>query len=323
MIPDFLTTTLSIYSLSLAAGIVGIWIAALANSFHTARTERVEKALSQQYMRVVSAVMFSTESVPSQFPMLERRGAREVLARVLTTVATSVYGSDVVALGRMAADNDIDQWLLHKVERSRGVGRAYYMSLLATLPLTSEMVIRIARYADDRCRLVRFYTLMIRIGHDSSSALRELAKYREPFNSFELAEIVAMLRRGLLPVACEPLLTSASRNLRAVGLNIVREFGIEEVNPLLLDIVAYDTDEGIAQDALYALVAMHSSLTSREIVTSIRNMHLAERRSLCRRLVHEGYSATVLERLFGNGEGQYAQRLVATYKRRIVCSPQL
>ena len=39
-----------------------------------------------------------------------------------------------------------------------------------------------------------------------------------------------MLRRGLLPIAYEPLVGSPNRNLRMVGLGIVRQFGIEEAS---------------------------------------------------------------------------------------------
>lgn len=316
-------TVMIIYLLMLAVAVVVVWVTALVYRFGRVRMQRLEEVLSRRYMRVVTTLILSNEGLPTHFPMMERRGAHEVLSRVLATVASSLYGPDVVAVGRMARDNGVDEWLLRRAHRTRGLKRAYYMSLLAALPLAPEMVTQVARYADDGCRFVRFYALLIRIGHDSSSALRELAEYRESLNGFELAEIVAMLRRGMLPVACEPLLVSPSRNLRVVGLNIAREFGIEQVRPLLLEMAASDADEDVAQDALYALVAMHSSLASREIATGVRNMLSTERRSLCRRLAYEGYSATALERLFGRSEGRYAQRLVATYKRRIVCIPQL
>lgn len=53
---------------------------------------------------------------------------------------------------------------------------------------------------------------------------------------------MAVLRRGMLPIAYEPLIGSPSRNLRIVGLNIVRQFGIEEAERLLLRIVSGDED---------------------------------------------------------------------------------
>lgn len=318
-----LTEIVTAYLLLLGVAVVVVMVTTLAKRHSLAYGSRLEASLVQQYMRIISAITLSNEGLPSKFPMLEHRCGREILARVLATAATSLYGADVTIIGRIATDNGIDKWLLRCIRHSRGFKRAYYISLLAMLPLTSEMARQINKYSNDTNRYVRFYTLLIRIINDSSSALRELAEYKEALNSFELGEIMVLLRRGLLPVACEPLLASASRNLRAVGINIAREFGIEETSPLLFDIAATDTDEEVSQAALYALVSMHSSLSNSCIVASVRNMSMPARHSLCRCLVREGYSVSVLEELFDHSDGQYAEHLVATYKRRIICIPQL
>lgn len=310
------------YLTTILMAIFAIGVYAWWRGISTRRTQRLERVLSQRYMRIVTAVMLSNESLPTRFPMIERRGAKEILARVLATVATSVYGPDVAVVGRIAVDNDITPWLLRRTRSSRGFVRARYMSQLSLLPLSSESVAQVACYRNDPNRFVRFYALLIRIANDSSSALRELAEYKGSLTRFEIAEIMALLRRGMLPVACEPLLASTNRNLRIVGLNIAREFGIEEVKPLLLDIVASDSDDGVVQEALYTLVSLHSSLAHREIAERVRALVDAERRSLCRRLAYEGYSLSALTPLFESGERGYAEHLVATYKRRIVCMPQ-
>lgn len=318
-----ITTILILYISALTSTIVAVWCAAIVQRLRTKHLRRLEEVLSQRYMRIVTAIILSDDSLPYRFPMLEYRGAREILARVLAVASRSVYGPDTAIIGRIAINNGIDIWLLHKTRHSRGFRRAYYISLLAALPLTSGIIDQVARYDNDKNRFVRFYTLLIRISNDTSSALRSLAEFKESLNDFEIAEIMAMLRRGLLPVACEPLLASNSRNLRILGLNIAREFGVEETKPLLLEIAASEDDTEIAQTAIYALVAMRSSLANRRIAASIRNMPTAERRTLCRHLALEGYSASALGRLFGAQDGQFAKHLVATYKSRIICTPQL
>ena len=318
-----ITTILILYISALTSAIVAVWCAAILRRLRARRLRRLEEVLSQRYMRIVTAIILSNESLPYRFPMLEYRGAREIFARVLAVASRSVYGPDTAIIGRIAINNGIDIWLLHKIRHSKGYRRAYYISLLAALPITSGIVDQVARYDNDKNRFVRFYTLLIRISNDTSSALRSLAEFKEPLNDFEIAEIMAMLRRGLLPVACEPLLASNSRNLRILGLNIAREFGVEETKPLLLEIAVSEDDAEIAQTAIYALVAMRSSLANRRIATSIRNMPTDERRTLCRRLALEGYSASALRRLFGAQDGKFAEHLVATYKCRIICTPQL
>jgi hypothetical protein len=169
---------------------------------------------------------------------------------------------------------------------------------------------------------VRFYSLIIQIVNDPSSALRSLAEFGERLNDYEIAEIMTLLRRGILPVACEPLLVSQNYNLRILGINIAREFSIEQTKPLLLNIIATERNSELAQAAIYALVAMRSSLANHHIAASVRSMSNHERQTLCRHLVLEGYSPTALKHLFGVREGLYAQHLASTYKRRIVCTPQ-
>ena len=283
------------------------------------RAKRFERLLSQRYMRIVMAVVLSNEELRSRFPMIEYRGAKELLSQVLSTVAISLYGADVAILGRIAAENGVDEWLLRRVRRTRGYRRARYVSMLSTLPLSTAVVAELGRYSADANPFVRFYALLARIRGDSSSALRELAEYDAPLTDFEIAEIMAMLRRGMLPVACEPLLAAENRNLKLLGINIAREFGIEEVESQLLEIAAFDPDEEMAQEAIYALVAMHSPLLRGGVVARIRCLAWAERRALCRHLAFEGYSVGALERLFGGAEGRYAEGVVATYKSSIVC----
>ena len=287
------------------------------------RQERLERTLSQRYVRIVMAVMLSRESLPTRLPMIEMWGARALLARVLSALASSVYGEDVTVVGRIVAENDVDGWLLRRVHRSRGFVRAYYMSQLARLPLSTERVAQTECYADDHNRFVRFYSFLIRISNDTTAALRELAKYRGRLTRFEIAEIVSLLRRGVLPVACGPLLASANRNLQIVGLNIAREFGMEELKPLLLAIVAKSDDRELVQEAIYALVGLRSSLAHQEVTECVHQLVATERRSLCRKLAYEGYSISALSPLFDNSERGYLEGLVATYKCRIVCMPQL
>lgn len=304
-----------------ATAVVGIWSWRL--TMHRRRMERMERLLSRRYMRIVTTVMLSESSQPTRFPMMDCRGAKETLAKVLATVVQSVYGSDIEAVGRIVSENGIDRWLLRQVQRGRGFDRVYYMSLLAVLPLSGDIIEQATEYAGDSNRFMRFYALLIRIGGDSSLALRALSEYDSPLTEFEIAEIMALLKRGLLPVSCEPLLTSANRNLQLVGINIAKEFGVEEVMPLLLEVAATDRDRVVAKEALYALVMMHTSLIHPKIANSIRHFVASERRSLCRCLAYEGYSASVLGYLLGDKEKSYAERLVATYKRRIVCTPRL
>ena len=73
------------------------------------RQERLERTLSQRYVRIVMAVMLSRESLPTRLPMIEMWGARALLARVLSALSSSVYGEDVTVVGRIVAENDVER----------------------------------------------------------------------------------------------------------------------------------------------------------------------------------------------------------------------
>ena len=318
-----ITNLLIIYAVALVGWIAYTLLSGVWHRLAPRHIDRLEGSFSQRYMRIVTAILLSDEPLQSHFPQIEARGAKDILARVLAKVSTSLYGPDALTVGRIAADKHIDRWLLRKIRHSRGFRRAYYISLLASLPPSRRIVTKCDRYADDPNPLVRFYALLIRIGSDPSYALLELSRYDHALTDFEVSQILAQLRRGLLPVACEPLLLSTNRNLRIIGIHIAREFGIEEATPLLLDIAASDSDNDIAQEALYAMIAMRTSFAHKNIVTRVRNLVESQRHSLCRRLAMEGYSANALEKLFGKRERGFATGIAATYKRRIVCSSQI
>ena len=211
----------------------------------------------------------------------------------------------------------LDAWLLRRTARSRGYRRARCLLLLSRLPVGAAAADCAARYAASRNRYVRFQSLMVRLAADPSTALRLMAEYPEPFSACEVGEIMAVLRRGMLPIAYEPLIGSPSRNLRIVGLNIVRQFGIEEAERLLLRIVSGDEDPELVREALYTLCALRRPLTRRAVSGRLSAMPPAERKALLRYVVAEGYSPGPLRRLLDERERPYYESLVQTYKRSL------
>lgn len=282
---------------------------------------RCESLFAERYMRMVTMRMLDTDGVPmSRFPMIERRGARDILARALSSVAMSTCPSDAGAVRRMAVANGIESWLLRRIRHSHGFSRARYMSMLAALPVSRTTADVVHRYASARNRHVRFRAMMVRISSDPLSAMRELSLYPHRLTPFEMNELTAMLRRGMLPLAFDPLLTSESENLRMLGMNIVRIFGIAESEYRLLEIIAYDECEEFRDDAIYTLISLHLPVTREDVVERVRTMSRDARRSLYRRLASEGYSVSVLTALADGGDADYVESLAASYKRSLVCT---
>ena len=286
-------TLLMLYTMFAAAGTFALLSLLGAAELRARRRRCRDAALRAKYLRIVMLYLLAGEGPAPRFPMIRRAGARLLLVETVAGLAGVTYGLDAAPLRRIVAEYGLDAWLLRRTARSRGYRRA------------------------SRNRYVRFQSLMVRLAADPSTALRLMAEYPEPFSACEVGEIMAVLRRGMLPIAYEPLIGSPSRNLRIVGLNIVRQFGIEEAERLLLRIVSGDEDPELVREALYTLCALRRPLTRRAVSGRLSAMPPAERKALLRYVVAEGYSPGPLRRLLDERERPYYESLVQTYKRSL------
>lgn len=281
---------------------------------HRRRLWRNE-VLRRRYLRIAMCALYAGDGAVPRFPMLRRAGARSLLAETLAGIVSMTYGADTTVLRRIVKAYGLDDWLLRRIRRSRGCRRARYLALLAALPVDESAAARTARYGKSRCRSVRFQTLLVGLAADPTSALRRMAEYAEPFTDAEVAQIMALLRRGVLPVAYEPLVASPCGNLRRVGLSIVRQFGIEEAEGRLLRIVDDEPASALSVEALYTLCALHRPLIRREVRGRVGRMDAAERRALIRYMARENYSPRFLHRIFDENECVYYETIVRSYKR--------
>lgn len=313
-----MTETLLILYTALAAAGTFVLLSLLGAAGLRARRRRSRDAvLRTKYLRIVMLYLLAGEGLAPRFPMIRRVGARLLLAETIAGLADVTYGLDAAPLRRIVAEYGLDDWLLRRTARSRAYRRARCLLLLSRLPAGAAAGERAARYAASRNRYVRFQSLMVRLAADPSTALRLMAEYPDPFSACEVGEIMAVLRRGMLPIAYEPLIGSPSRNLRIVGLNIVRQFGIEEAERLLLRIVSGDENPELVREALYTLCALRRPLTRRAVSGRLSAMSPAERKALLRYVVAEGYSPGPLRRLLDERERPYCESLVQTYKRSL------
>lgn len=276
-----------------------------------------DAVLRTKYLHILMLTLQSgDESVP-RFPLLHRAGAMRLLAETVAGVAGSTYGLDTGPLGRIVRHYGLDEWALRRVRRCRGYRRAGALALLAHLPAEGAVAERVSCYLRSRNSYVRFYALMARLAADPTTALRLMAEYPVPFAASEVAEIMVVLRRGMLPIAYEPLLVAEQENLRRVGLAIVRQFGIEEAGQQLLRMAAEDTQPEVGCEALYTLCSMRQSLQRHEAACRIASLGAAQRKALLRCMAAEGYSPSELDLLFDRREMPYYHSLVQSYKRSL------
>ena len=313
-----MTERLLIVYTALAALATAVLLAALCVAeLRARRRSGRDTVLRSKYLRILMLYLLSGEGPVPRFPLIRRAGARRLLAETVAGLTGVTCGLDAAPLRRVVAEYGLDRWLLGRIRRTFGCRRARSLMLLARLPLDGAVAARTARYARSRNRRVRFQALMVQLSADPSMALRLMAEYPDPFSACEVGEIMAVLRRGMLPIAYEPLIGSPSRNLRIVGLNIVRQFGIEEAERLLLRIVSGDENPELVREALYTLCALRRPLTRRAVSGRLSAMSPAERKALLRYVVAEGYSPGPLRRLLDERERPYCESLVQTYKRSL------
>ncbi len=302
-----------ICAVCLGAVVVGFSTLFVSESLRLRRRGH-DSVLRRRYLHIVMAALEEGERLVPPFPMLGRRGSRLLLAETLAGIVSMTYGLDVALLRRIVGRYGLDEWLLRRVRFAQGYRRARFLALLAALPVSAHVARRAARYERSRNRYVRFFSLLIRLTAEPAAAMRRLADYPCLLSDAEVAEITALLRRGLLPIAYEPLVRSASPNLQRVGLSIVRQFGIAQAEPLLLEMLSGRE----AVRALYALCALQRPLARREVVACLGRLTSGERRALMRYMARRSYSPRLLQRLFAAGECAYYNTIVQSHKRCLV-----
>ena len=269
------------------------------------------------YDRCLRMVVESDCSGSETLPPVRSRRERMQLARVLAELADTTDIGMHNCTARMIAAYDLDRLLLDRARRSSGCRRAQWLMRLSRLNPRRETAEQAARFLDSRNRSVRFHAMMCIIASDPLRAHRIVAAWDERLNNFELSQIISLVFRGRMPVACVPLLNSPSPNLRLLGIGIVRRIGAEETGPLLLRIAAHDPDRAVARSAAYALGALHLPMDDRAVVHALSRMTPADRKSLYRFMALEGYSVRALSVLFREQERRYFETLVGSYKSTI------
>ena len=247
-------------------------------------------------------------------PQIDSRRHRLQLACVISALGDKTDIGAGSAAEQMVATYDLDRLLLMRARRAAGCRRALWLLRLSRLNPRSSVAAGAARMMRSRNRHVRFCAMMCVLAAEPLRAHRVLASCGDRLTHFELAQIVGLIFRGRMPVACVPLLNSPHSNLRMLGIAVVRRIGASETAPVLMKIAARDPDRAVAREAFRAICALHLPTGSREAVQALSRMSAADRKSLYRLMAVEGYSVRALSSLFREQERQYFESLVGSYK---------
>lgn len=307
-----------LYTLLLAVGSAVVGLRCLTTGM-AQRRRNCEERLVRRTAHLLTVALLDGGCDTLQLPLDRVVGRQRLLAEVAAEVITSLYGVDPAPLGTVLARYGVEEWLLRSVRHSRGCRRARYLRLMADLPLSKRTQDAVERYRHDAAREVRFCALLVQLAATPSQVLRLIAAFEYPLTAVEVAEVLHLLRRGVLPIAYQPLLEAAAPNLRRIGLALVAQFGIEEAEPQLLQQLAAGCDEEWAERTIAVLAVMRRPLRRRLFQTCLAAMEPASRRRLLRLMAREEYTAEQIRMLFGEPDLPYYERLVGSYKRSLVC----
>jgi len=290
----------------LPGGTLFVLAGALVRRWMMRRRTRMRR-LELIYLRTLVAMCGGRWNL-YRFPWMGSPGSRSALAGAIAGLCRATYGCDRTLLRSVMRSCDIERMLFRRLRRP--FGRARTLALLSALPLESSAMRKLEPYARSRNRQVRFYALLARLSAAPARAMELLRAYADEWTDFECRELLALLRRGVLPLPYEPLLQAPEANLRRLGLCIVRHFGVEAASERLL---ALSSDDRMRRETLEALCDFHRPLSG-AAGEAWRALSGEERRALLRRAAAEGYALRGVEELLCGDERLYFERLAASYK---------
>ena len=244
--------------------------------------------------------------------------SRMALAEAIYVVMSHTYGSDNTHLRYVVEQTRLDIFLMRRLRFSHGTRKARILLLMSSLPPCHYSAEHFMRYTQCRDRDIRINALCLMLAMNPILAIRTIAALDYSLTSYDIARIVALLRRGILPIAYEPLLANENRNLRMLGFAIVRTFGIDIAEKRLHNIILSESDPTIVNEAIYTLASLSRPLHHARIRERVKCMDEHERKSLCRHLSAEGYSLSTVKTLFSESESRYAENIINSYKRALV-----
>lgn len=301
--------------------VLAFGIASLLHS-RASRLHRSDMHLQNSYIRQIVKMLCNEEFSPIT-PSPDTRRHRITLIEALHIVLSHTYGADLNILHELVCRYDLDGFLLRQIRHSRGLRQTHFILLLSTTPSNKPVIPLLNRYCHSKNCEKSVAALIAILALRPSTAISAIALFPHRLRALDISRIITLLRRGILPIAYEPLLTSDNTNLRMLGLAIVRNFGIEIADKELQNIVVASSDEMVVREALHTLSVLGRPLGRAKIRIRLSTMEASYRRELCRHLTREGYSLAALRTIFSPAEIAHSATLLKSYKRNLEWHPTL
>lgn len=248
---------------------------------------------------------------------------RMALAKAIYIVTSHTYSTPQPLIAHLAKSQRLERTILQRLRFTNTKHKIMLLNLLSTIPLSSKGLNTISKYINSSNRHIRIAALLAKLASEPTQVMQTLTQIEYPLRSYDTSRIISLLRRGVLPIAYEPLLRSNNRNLIILGIAIVKAFGIEIAENRLLYIIGHNKESTIVDEAIFALSSQGLSLDHNSIRCYLSTLPAERRNEISRHLASEGYSADSLKRLFSGNEIESAQELINSYKRDLICPQSL
>lgn len=244
---------------------------------------------------------------------------RMAVAKAIYEVMAHTYSTPTDIIQKLAKDYKIEEFLLSKLRWASVTKKIEILNYMSTISISHITIGVISHYLSSQNRHLRIAALIAILAASPTKAISIIANLCFELRPYDISRIILLLRRGILPIAYEPLLTSDNHNLLRLGIAIVRNFEIGIADKHLYNIIARTTNQSIVCETIYTLALLGRPLGRQPIRRQLTIMPDHSRRELCLHLCREGYSLASLQALFSESELLYTKDLINSYKRDLAC----
>ena len=284
-------------------------------ALHARRKEQHIKQLSNSYLQQIIAMQGGEGEVNAR-----STSERMALAQALHSIMSHTYSTPTENTKTIARNNRLEELILNKLRHANNEEKARLLNILSSIPISSRATDIISKYLYSTNRHIRIAAIIATIAASPTKAIRTIADLPFSLKPYDTSRIIALLRRGLLPIAYEPLLMSDNHNLLMLGIAITHNFGIDIADKHLHNIILRQPNRQIVREAIYTLATLGRPLGHHHIREQLAAMSPNIRRELCHHLSCEGYSLSALSVIFSENEILHAEPLINSYKRSLICT---
>ena len=284
-------------------------------ALHARRKEQRLKQLSNSYMQQIIAMQGGEGEVNAR-----STSERMALAQAIHSIMSHTYSTPTENTKAIAHQNKLEELILNKLRHANNEEKARLLNILSSIPISTRATDIISKYLHSANRHIRIAAIIATIAASPTKAIRTIADLPFSLKPYDTSRIIALLRRGLLPIAYEPLLMSDNHNLLMLGIAITHNFGIDIADKHLHNIILRQPNRQIVREAIYTLATLGRPLGRHHIREQLAAMSPNIRRELCHHLSCEGYSLSALSVIFSENEILHAEPLINSYKRSLICT---